>query len=69
MGLAALATIPIYMETFDVMALLVDGFQPSPRGHLIFNLSRYALCLAVMLPATALAGMTLPVITAMMLLG
>ena len=67
MGLAALATIPIYMETFDVMALLVDGFQPSPRGHLIFNLSRYALCLAVMLPATALAGMTLPVITAMML--
>ncbi len=63
MGIAAVATLPVYMELFPVMASLVRGYEPTPMGMLRFDLARYAMCLAVMLPATVLAGMTLPAIT------
>ncbi len=36
------------------------------EGDLAFSLVRYVICLAVMLPATLCAGMTLPLITRML---
>jgi predicted membrane-bound spermidine synthase len=67
MGLAALASVPVYAASFEVVAALVNGTQDARGGYLLFNLGRYALALSVMLPATVLAGMTLPLLTASLL--
>ena len=69
MGLAALLTLPLYAGSFPVMAWLVSALPKSDGGYLLFNLSRYALALLVMLPATLFAGMTLPLITSTLLRG
>ena len=69
MGLAALLTLPLYAGSFPVMAWLVSALPKSDGGYLLFNLSRYALALLVMLPATLFAGMTLPLITGTLLRG
>ena len=67
MGLAALLTLPVYAGSFGVMEWLVDTVPRTDRGYLIFNVARYGLALFVMLPATLLAGMTLPLITGTLL--
>ncbi len=63
MGLAALASIPVYAGLFGVVVDLVNATQDVEGGYVLFNLGRYGLALAVMLPATVLAGMTLPLLT------
>jgi predicted membrane-bound spermidine synthase len=63
MGVAALATLPLYLRSFDWTAWLLRAVDESTAGYAIFNVVRYAFCLAVMLPATFCAGMTLPLIT------
>jgi len=63
MGAFALATLPVYVASFGWTADLLQTFGRTPEGYTGFNLARYALCLAVMLPATFCAGMTLPLIT------
>jgi spermidine synthase len=63
MGLLALATLPLYVYSFELTGALVTTFTRSDAGYNGFNLARYALCLAVMFPATFCAGMTLPLIT------
>ena len=67
MGTLALATIPVYVALFPVMAWLVQTLPKTPIGYLEFNLARYGLALAVMLPATFCAGMTLPLLSAALL--
>ena len=42
---------------------LLQTFTRTPAGYDGFNLARYGLCLAVMLPSTFCAGMTLPLLT------
>ncbi|MDQ3698259.1 MAG: fused MFS/spermidine synthase, partial [Gemmatimonadota bacterium] len=69
MGLAALATLPIYVQSFSWMVALLDGLDLTENGYRIFTVTRYAFCLAVMLPATFCAGMTLPLITRTLLVG
>ena len=64
MGLAALATLPVYDFTFALMETLLKGLARSETGYLLFNLSGAAIAALVMLPATFCAGMTLPLITA-----
>ena len=63
MGLAALATLPVYDHTFALMEWLMKGLARSEAGYLFFNLSGQAIAALVMLPATFCAGMTLPLIT------
>jgi len=63
MGIAAAATIPMYNGTFDFMAWMLSAITRTSSGYVIFNLSASAIALAVMLPATFCAGMTLPLIT------
>lgn len=67
MGLAALATLPLYPISFGAMASMVDGLPASDFGYLLFGLGRYGLAIVLMLPATILAGMTLPLITALLI--
>ncbi len=63
MGLLAMATLPIYMASFDWIGGLLSTFARTDLGYAGFTIARYAICLLVMLPATFCAGMTLPLIT------
>jgi len=67
MGLLALATLPLYGESFGAMRWLIASLEKSDAGYLAFNLASNAIALAVMLPATFCAGMTLPLITSILL--
>src|SRR5262249_6444758 len=63
MGSLAIATLPIYLQSFRWMVVLMAAFAKTPQGYALFNISRYGICLTVMLPATFCAGMTLPLVT------
>jgi spermidine synthase len=67
MGLAALATLPVYDRSFELMELLMRGIARNDAGYVIFNLSGQAIAALVMLPATFCAGMTLPLVTGALL--
>jgi spermidine synthase len=67
MGLAALATLPVYGSTFRLMQLTMQSLSNTESGYLAFNLVSHGICLAVMFPAAFCAGMTLPLITASLL--
>ncbi|HLQ02367.1 MAG TPA: fused MFS/spermidine synthase [Burkholderiales bacterium] len=69
MGLAALATIFVYHRTFDWMEWGLGILQRNDSAYPVFNLFSHALAFAVMLPATFLAGMTLPLFTHVLLRG
>jgi spermidine synthase len=69
MGLAALATLFVYHWTFDWMAWWLGVLQHNDSAYPLFNLYSHALAFAVMLPATFLAGMTLPLFTHVLLRG
>jgi predicted membrane-bound spermidine synthase len=63
MGLTALATLPLYAETFGWTEWMLQAFAKSDAGFLMLSLGKYGVGLAVMLPSTICAGMTLPLIT------
>jgi spermidine synthase len=63
MGLLAVATLPLYIYSFEWIGVLVSTFTRSDSGYNGFTMAKYALCLLVMFPATFCAGMTLPLIT------
>jgi predicted membrane-bound spermidine synthase len=67
MGSLAIATLPIYVITFHAMAGLLGALELNESGYRIFTVVRYLFCLAVMLPATFCAGVTLPLITRILL--
>jgi len=67
MGLLALATLPAYGLTFDLMQEVVRGVERSGAGYVLFNLASNGIAGAVMLPATFCAGMTLPLVTVVLL--
>ncbi len=67
MGIAALATIPLYNFTFDLMAQLMEGTARTENGYFLFNVICGMIALMVMLPTTVLAGTTLPLFTKIML--
>jgi len=67
MGTLAIATLPLYMASFGWVATMLDTFKQSDAGYRGFLIARYAICLLVMLPATFCAGMTLPLITKMLM--
>ncbi|MBV9879430.1 MAG: fused MFS/spermidine synthase [Gemmatirosa sp.] len=63
MGSLAVATLPVYVRSFDWMVVLLDALDTTAHGYQLFSLARLLFCMAVMLPATFCAGMTLPLIT------
>ncbi|MEA3192495.1 MAG: spermidine synthase [Betaproteobacteria bacterium] len=67
MGLAALATLPVYDFTFGLMEALMRGLAHNDAGYALFNLAGGGIAAMVMLPATFCAGMTLPLITGALL--
>jgi len=67
MGIAAIATLPVYSSTFRAMEFAMQSLSRSEGGYLAFNLVSHGIALAVMFPAAFFAGMTLPLITASLL--
>ncbi|MDE3173409.1 MAG: fused MFS/spermidine synthase [Gemmatimonadota bacterium] len=63
MGTLAVATLPLYTSSFDWMAVLIRTFDTTDAGYRGFVVARYGICLLIMLPATFCAGITLPLIT------
>jgi predicted membrane-bound spermidine synthase len=67
MGVLAVATLPLYAACFDIMAYVLRALARTDQGYALFNLTSITLAAAVMLPATICAGMTLPLVTALLL--
>ncbi len=67
MGGLAMASVPLYLESFEWIAALLQAVARTPQGYAAFTVGRYAICLAIMLPATFCAGMTLPLMTRMLM--
>lgn len=63
MGLLAVATLPLYLASFGWLRDLIAALDTTNAGYRLFNVARYGIALAVMLPATFCAGITLPLIT------
>ena len=49
------------------MATLIAGLDQTVEGYHFFTIAKYGIALAVMLPATFCAGITLPLITHMLM--
>ncbi len=69
MGTAAILTLGWYLSAFEWMATLMQTVQRNESGYAAFHVGRYALAMAIMLPATICAGMTLPLITRTLIVG
>jgi len=69
MGLAALATVFVYHASFDWMAWALRVLQRTEESYPLFLLFSHGVAFAVMLPATFLAGMTLPLFTHVLVRG
>ncbi len=67
MGVAAIATLPLYTIAVQAMGWLMAGEVRTETTWWAFNGLRYLLCLLIMFPATFCAGMTLPLITHVLL--
>jgi hypothetical protein len=67
MGMAAIATLPLYRVAVLGMGAVFFQQERTVEMWLLFNGVRYGLCLLVMLPATFCAGMTLPLLTHVLL--
>ncbi|NBW64531.1 spermidine synthase, partial [bacterium] len=67
MGALALGTLTAYMASFQWMATLIGGLDQTVAGYHFFTIAKYGIALTVMLPATFCAGITLPLITHMLM--
>jgi len=67
MGVLALATLVAYGSTFSLMQVLMDTVARSAHGYAAFNTGSHLIALLVMFPAAFCAGMTLPLITHVLL--
>ena len=67
MGAAAVATLPLYRVAVVGMGAVFYQEERTLGMWVAFNVVRYLLCLLIMLPATFCAGMTLPLLTHVLL--
>jgi spermidine synthase len=67
MGALAILTLSAYLASFNWMAGLITGLDQNEQGYRFFTVAKYGIALWVMLPATFCAGITLPLITRMLL--
>jgi spermidine synthase len=63
MGAMAIVTLPLYVASFDWMAAMLAALTQTDSGYRSFMLLSHGITLAIMVPTTFLAGMTLPLFT------
>jgi spermidine synthase len=69
MGVFALSTLALYEQSFGWMASILKALTSTDEGYTWYLISSAGISMAIMLPATICAGMTLPLITAWLLHG
>lgn len=67
MGIAALLSIPLFVVSFEWTGFLVESLAHSSSGYTLFNIISVIISMSIMLPATFFAGMTLPLMTVLLL--
>jgi hypothetical protein len=67
MGLAALASLVLYANSFEWVGWLVKALPRTDGGYTLFNFGTAAVAIAIMLPAAFFAGTTLPLFTVALL--
>ena len=67
MGALAALTIAGYHYTFDVIAWAMNAFARTESGYVGFNFVAQSVAIALMVPVTFCAGMTLPLITRLLM--
>ncbi len=63
MGVLALLTLPMYDKSFELMVFFSNALALTDNGYVLFNIVSYLICVFIMLPTTICAGMTLPLLT------
>ena len=63
MGVLALLTIPVYVNSFEWMSWLLEALNKTSEGYAGYSLASHVIALSVMVPTTFMAGMTLPLFT------
>ncbi len=63
MGLAALASLPVFAQSFQWVGWFMGIFPRTESGYYLFSLGSATVALLVMFPAAFFAGMTLPLFT------
>lgn len=69
MGLLAIGTVLGYNQLMELMSVVFRSLQSSEAGYFMFNTGSQLAAMALMLPATFMAGMTLPLITLVLFRG
>lgn len=67
MASVALGTLWLYNASFEWMAVVHEMFSRSASGYVGYHLGSHAIALALMVPTTFFCGMTLPVMTHLLL--
>ena len=67
MAILAICTLPTYGYTFDLIGAAVRDFPQTDAGYGYFNLVSHGIAGLVMIPTTFIAGMTLPIMTHVLL--
>jgi spermidine synthase len=67
MAILAILTLPAYGMTFDIIGAAMRAFAATDAGYAQFNLVSHAVAAAIMIPTTFVAGMSLPLITQILL--
>ncbi len=67
MGGLALSTLFLYGSSFKLMQYMLGVLTRTDNGYVLFNVASHGIALFIMLPATFFAGMTLPLITHILL--
>jgi spermidine synthase len=63
MGAFALVTLPVYGQSFEWMGFLMRGLARTEQGYVLYVVASSVIALLIMLPATFMAGTTLPLMT------
>jgi predicted membrane-bound spermidine synthase len=67
MGIAALGSLFAYAASFGWVATFMQGLGHNATGYMLYNVATAAIAVAVMFPAAFFAGMTLPLLTLILL--
>jgi len=67
MAFLGVCTLPTYGYTFELIGAAVRNFPQTDAGYGYFNLLSHGVAALVMIPTTFIAGMTLPVMTHVLL--
>lgn len=67
MGLLALGSLVTYDQSYYVMDFFINALAKTGSGYWLFNISSHLITMLVMLPVTFCAGMTLPLMTSILI--